>query len=44
MRICATTVGLDVPIADAVGASISVDAGFLDTTQVGASVGFSYSC
>ncbi|MES1022461.1 hypothetical protein ABN584_06120 [Gloeocapsa sp. BRSZ] len=37
------TIGLDVPIADAVGASISVDAGFLDTTQVGASVGVSYS-
>lgn len=37
------TVGLDVPIADAVGASISVDAGFLETTQVGASVGLSYS-
>ncbi|PPS45124.1 hypothetical protein [Chroococcidiopsis sp. TS-821] len=37
------TVGLDIPIADAFGASISVDAGFLDTTQVGASVGVSYS-
>ncbi|MBE9193096.1 hypothetical protein IQ230_22630 [Gloeocapsopsis crepidinum LEGE 06123] len=37
------TVGLDVPIADAVGASTSVDAGFLETTQVGASVGLSYS-
>jgi hypothetical protein len=37
------TVGLDASIADAVGASISVDAGFLDTTQVAASVGLSYS-